>query len=440
MSRQERTAIIVSQELSQWGSCRVITPNLQKAYERLASPSRQIQFFSWTARHSAAETLTVARQVLAWRPTRLVFLDHTPHPRPLLQALFALEKAEQLPPVDFHIYGDFTLYAPDWQKSENLLKRMRAHFYCASHRQEALVASFLKQKNTITSVCPFPVDTDQYFFSPALRQETRRQLGLAADENMLLYTGRLSMQKNILRLTRELIRWMEKNPRTKFFLCGHFDKMGAPFFGVWLRSDSQYYDQWRALIEKLPAALQERVIYLGNKSAKELLAFYNAADLYVSLSTHHDEDFGMSPLEALSSGCPCLLSDWGGYASFALDEMSCRLSPVVITGKGLQMSSRDFQEKLGTFLSVRESDEARQKRATFYSDKFSIEHVSEKILQWQKNHAPRFQGFTPSLNELSRKMRRHLQGAPLFETGPKEKTFYSRIYKNYVQGLPSKRS
>lgn len=438
MPALQKTAVIVSKELSHWGSCRIITPNLQRAYELTSSAKHQVEFFSWTPQHSASETFALATEILQWKPTRLVFLDHMPHPRTLLEALCLLEKPENLPPVDFHIYGDFTLYAPEWIKTERLLKKMRVHFYCASHRQETLVASFLKQKKSLTSICPFPADPKQYYFSPDLRRQTRKQLGVGENEKMLLYTGRLSMQKNILRLTRELARFIESSDiSTKFFLCGHFDQMGAPFFGVQLKSESQYFDQWVQLIQALPAHVQERISYIGNKNAQELLALYNAADLYASLSTHHDEDFGMSPLEALCSGTACLLSSWGGYASFALDENSCQLSPVEITDKGLQLSSKDFQARLQTLLSANENETSRRVRADFFAEKFSIESVHEKISTQQKNKSPRFAGFSPKLAQLGRKMLKHFDGAALFETGPKRHTFYFQIYKSYVQGLPS---
>lgn len=432
-SKKNSTAIVVSAELSHWGSCRIITPNLQKAYQQ--HYGKQAQFFSWTPQHTPAETFTVARLILQSSPQRLVFLDHMPHPQKLLEAICMIQKPEQLPPVDFHIYGDFTLYATQWQAIEKTLKRMRVHFYCASHRQEALVSSFFQQGTAITSRCPFPVDPKQYYYSSEHRQKTRRALGFSDQEKVILYTGRLSLQKNILRLTREIAKHIENSAvPTRFLLCGHFDQLGAPFFGVHL-AQSEYFDQWQTLLESLPEKVRQRISYLGNKTADELRALYNASDLYVSLSTHHDEDFGMSPLESLCSGAPCALSGWGGYASFALDSDSCLLAPVEITEKGLRLSSAIFQKNLQTLLAQKETDLERDKRARFYSKQFSIQTAQQLIALQQQKSLPKFKGFKKTLSLFSKRLLKHFSGAALFETGPIKNSFYHQVYKNYV--IPS---
>ena len=38
-----------------------------------------------------------------------------------------------------------------------------------------------------------------------------------------------------------------------------------------------------------------------------------AADVFVSLSDNPQETFGITPLEAMAAGLPCLVSDWDGY-------------------------------------------------------------------------------------------------------------------------------
>jgi len=430
MPKSGLVAIVVSTELSHWGSCRIITPNLQKAYAQLHGAN--VQFFNWTARQTPSETFLIAKQILNAKPTRLIFLDHMPHPQKLLEALWTMQKPEQLPPVDFHIYGDFTLYINQWWTIEKMLKRMRVHFYCASHRQEALVASFLNQATTLTTRCPFPVDSQQYFFSAELRKKIRKELGISADEKIVLYTGRLSLQKNILRLTREMAKYIETaEAPTRFLLCGHFDQLGAPFFGVNL-NQAQYYDQWQALLATFPETIRNRITYLGNKNASELHALYNAADLYVSLSTHHDEDFGMSPLEALCSGAPCVLSGWGGYASFAIDTNSCQLASVQITDKGLQLSSTDFQKNVHQFLSKNETDLSKEQRSQLYIKQFSISSIQKIIELQQKKPSLKFKGFKKNFELFGKRLLKHFAGAALFEKGPTKNSFYFQVYKNYV--------
>jgi hypothetical protein len=214
-------------------------------------------------------------------------------------------------------------------------------------------------------------------------------------------------------------------------LCGHFDQLGAPFFGVNM-AQSEYFDQWQTLLASFPERVRERISYVGNKTADELRALYNASDLYVSLSTHHDEDFGMSPLESLCSGTPCALSGWGGYASFALDPGSCLLTPVEITDKGLRLSSIHFQKNLQRLLNKKETILDREKRARLYTEQFSIATAQHLIALQLKKPLPKFKGFKKTLELFSRRLVKYFSGTALFDKGPTKNSFYYQVYKSYV--------
>ncbi|WP_051340633.1 glycosyltransferase family 4 protein [Azospirillum halopraeferens] len=44
-----------------------------------------------------------------------------------------------------------------------------------------------------------------------------------------------------------------------------------------------------------------------------------AADLFVSLSDNIQESFGLTPVEAMAAGLPCIVSDWDGYRETVID-------------------------------------------------------------------------------------------------------------------------
>lgn len=48
-------------------------------------------------------------------------------------------------------------------------------------------------------------------------------------------------------------------------------------------------------------------------------ASWAAADLFVSLSDNIQESFGITPVEAMAAGLPCLVSDWDGYRDTVVD-------------------------------------------------------------------------------------------------------------------------
>src|SRR6185295_1470342 len=97
--------------------------------------------------------------------------------------------------------------------------------------------------------------------------------------------------------------------------AGEVDDIGADFLGIELGTGLFRQHFYEELISTLKGS-SVKVAMLGNLNPDELRHAYNAADTFVSLSMHHDEDFGMSPGEALCCGTPVILSGWGGFHSF----------------------------------------------------------------------------------------------------------------------------
>jgi hypothetical protein len=52
-----------------------------------------------------------------------------------------------------------------------------------------------------------------------------------------------------------------------------------------------------------------------------------AADVFLSLSDNIQETFGLTPIEAMASGLPVVVSDWDGYRSLVEDGVSGYLVP-----------------------------------------------------------------------------------------------------------------
>ena len=59
---------------------------------------------------------------------------------------------------------------------------------------------------------------------------------------------------------------------------------------------------------------------MGHLDPSELAHLYNGADAFASMSVHHDEDFGMSPVEALCCGTRQFLPSGGAMLPFRKEE------------------------------------------------------------------------------------------------------------------------
>lgn len=115
------------------------------------------------------------------------------------------------------------------------------------------------------------------------RKQLRTALGIAPDECMLLYVGRLAKEKNI----GELLGFLAKTDRTQRIL---------------IVGDGPY----RAELEKAAETLgvQERLIFTGMVSPRQVPDYYAAGDIFVSAS--QSETQGLTYMEAMSSALPVL--------------------------------------------------------------------------------------------------------------------------------------
>jgi hypothetical protein len=64
-----------------------------------------------------------------------------------------------------------------------------------------------------------------------------------------------------------------------------------------------------------------RSIVLDGRSATELARGWACADCFCSLSDNIQESFGLTPIEAMASGLPCIVTDWDGYRDTVRDGL-----------------------------------------------------------------------------------------------------------------------
>ncbi len=171
---------------------------------------------------------------------------------------------------------------------------------------DALVSMLGAERERI-AVAPIGVDTDR--FRPLDTAEARRCLGIGADEETLLYVGRLDRIKGadvLLRAAGLLIKrpWL----RVRF---------------VGGEVDANYAAGLRTLAADLNIA--DRISWVGPVPNDELPWHYAAADVVVVPS--YSESFSIAATEAMACGRPVVASNVPGPASFIEDGVSGRLAP-----------------------------------------------------------------------------------------------------------------
>jgi D-inositol-3-phosphate glycosyltransferase len=149
-------------------------------------------------------------------------------------------------------------------------------------------------------VIPLGVDADQ--FQPGDKIKARRRCRLPEDHVILLYVGRFSSHFKtdlfplVLAFSRILIKKAAKN--MTLVLAGDDTK-------------NNLTPRLKNFGDDL--CLTDNLVIRPNITNEEKRSLYNAADVFVSLSDNVQETFGLSVVEAMSSGLPVIGSDWNGY-------------------------------------------------------------------------------------------------------------------------------
>lgn len=194
-----------------------------------------------------------------------------------------------------------------WDNISRMIKS--AHFLAANERQAKVLEQFLRGNISFIHY-PFQVDQDlEQINIQDTRKEICQKYNVSIDDKILIYAGRLSIQKNI----SLLVEIMNELPQDyKLLLCGKFDDIAHE------QRDLYYLPGlYFSLMNQKLNTSQDNIILCGNLEPRSLVKHYIAADQFISLSSYLLEDYGVAPLEAYSYGCDLILSNWGGFANFS---------------------------------------------------------------------------------------------------------------------------
>ena len=426
----QKIACIFSYKMSNWVSCQKIVFNLHKAYA--LNPDLELKNYNYALKQTAGEWLQTAQQIFADQPDTLVIMDHKPHPVHLLQILLPWYNDQpQKPRIIFHVFGDFTLNYPNWQRLAPLLKNFQVQFLVASKRQKKLFDKFLPEEKA--DICPFPVDEKDFSYRPQLRSSQRMTWGLKENEIAFVFTGRLSQQKRIKTLITGFAQaWQQSSHKTAhLFLYGHTDDIGDPFLNK-MAVEGEYFHTINMAYQSLPEEIKQRIHFMGAVPNEELKAVYQGADALVNLSVHNDEDFGMSVAEAQSSGLPVILTDWGGLADF--DRPAYQDSVLFVSvriGKRSKIISRE--ETVNALLQMmnKETPFDREKIALMSQEHVGLESCSHALRKALSKEPATFTGFSPLLDFIGRETL--LTNTPYMNLNNEINSLYRDIYSAYVR-------
>lgn len=213
---------------------------------------------------------------------------------------------------------------------------------------------------------PFLFDESVFYpFDETERQALRAGLGFGPGDKVLVYAGRLTLEKNVHTLLKIFRVVQELVPEAHLVVAGQGGEDPFPEFGVF---PVNMRNTLVRAIHKLGLA-QERLHFVGAKNADELRGLYNVADVLINLTLLHDECFGLGQVEAMACETPVVGTNWGGLKDTIIDGESGYKISTTVTATGVKV---DWWEAVCKLVSLLEGDAGRLRRR-------SREHALEQF-------------------------------------------------------------
>jgi len=243
---------------------------------------------------------------------------------------------------------------------------------CAAAHKIITVSDYIKGRVETTDTVRGKTVTvnngiDLGLFTPKGRdvKAVRKGLGLADDDFVLLFSGRITKEKGIMELI-EALAMLEKYDKVKLLV------IGSSFFGANTTEDD-FYKALREAAEKVSG----RVIFTGFQPYTAIPGFLAASDAAVIPSVWNDP-FPTTVLEAQAMGLPIITTKRGGIP----EEVSADNAMLIDTGDGFSQRLAAAIEKLYTDSALRLSmAKASAERASIFTKEKYAERILKEITQ-----------------------------------------------------------
>ncbi|WP_341736513.1 glycosyltransferase family 4 protein [Microcoleus sp. CAWBG640] len=150
------------------------------------------------------------------------------------------------------------------------------------------------------------------------RHQQRQELGISADDIVVLFVGRLTFSAKAHPVPMYMaLEGAAQQTKTKI----HLIQAG------WIEDPREEPDFKNSAKVFCPSV---NTIFLDGRNPEIRVNIWSAADIFISLSDNIQETFGLTPIEAMANGLPCIVSDWNGYKESVRHEIDGFRIPTLI--------------------------------------------------------------------------------------------------------------
>ncbi|MBO5198564.1 MAG: glycosyltransferase family 4 protein [Lachnospiraceae bacterium] len=194
------------------------------------------------------------------------------------------------------IYEDYTHYIAHFRAIDRRAKsfvRAYSKFCCNSAGRVIVPTDKVRQLlgeykvNQEIAIIPTGIDLDKFRRENYNREEIeeiKKELGIGADEKVILYIGRVSQEKNIAEVIDGFAEYVRHREKVRLLIVGSGPEL----------------DKLKEQGKKL--GLEDEIIFAGARPWDEIGKYYLTGDVFVSAS--QSETQGLTYIEAMAAGLP----------------------------------------------------------------------------------------------------------------------------------------
>lgn len=295
---------------------------------------------------------------------------HAQHPNLLGKAAIKWARSKNIPLVfTWHtIYDKYTHYAPLLPQKISAQWVIKNSVNYANKADKIIIPTdsvnniIKKWGVTNENITIIPTGVDEEMFENFSSKKIREELEIEKNKKVILSISRLTEEKNVIFLIREVTKVLKNNPDTIFILGG----------GGYLR------DELVSMINK--AKVSDQVYFVGLIEKEEIKNYMGLADIFVYASK--SETQGTIITEAMYMGLPIVAIKALGVGDLIKDEETGLLSADNNFSKKIKSLLAD--EKLIDVLGKNAQKEAREKYTSKVCAKKMLE-VYEELIRKMKN-------------------------------------------------------
>jgi glycosyltransferase involved in cell wall biosynthesis len=206
---------------------------------------------------------------------------------------------------------------------------------CSCTADLAVYESLVRSSPARVTVVPFGIDPRPFSAARQLRPTTRRQLGLAEDDIVVVAHGRNEPEKNVHGAVAAFAQLWQRIPSCRMWILGTVAGRGPGVPGP-VPLPALTADPYRdLLVDSLGEAPDDVVCCWGDVPPPLLPEVLAASDIGINLSVNPDENFGFSAVESMAAGLPMIGTDWGGLRDTIEHEHTGYLLDTTSTAHGV---------------------------------------------------------------------------------------------------------